>query len=238
MRSSPLSLIAISAYCFYALLLPLWGAVPGNLVSVTGFEPLYWLDYPPFWAFIALCGGIIFLVCTRKENPAWYLGIPLVAVLAFIAFSPVFFELFPLRDPSPAFYDPLHIMALVSAYGSFLLPPCIALFFWSQSGLGKWRAVIVAIALIFTLNAMAFFFSFFSSYLVAYGLLSPSPPVFIDGHPVKSDGEGLLFLFIHLIIGLPVLGVCFLALAVITWNASRMAVPAGSRSEEGRNESP
>jgi hypothetical protein len=230
MRTSHLSLIAISAFCFYALLLPLWGPVPGNLVTITGIKQLYWLDYPSFWAFIALCGGVAFLGSTRKENPSWYLGIPLVAVFAFIAFSPAFFEIFPLRDPSPAFYNPLHIMALVSAYGSFLLPPCVALFFWSQRQLGKWRIVMVVIALILTLNAMAFFFSFLSSYLVAAGLLSPPPPVFVDGHLVKTDGEGLLFLFIHLIIGLPVLGVCLLALAVFTWYANRKAVPARSLS--------
>jgi hypothetical protein len=210
----------MSVYCFYALLLPHWGRVPGILVTVTGVEQWYWLDSPPFWAFIALCGGIVFLVSTQKENPAWYLGIPLVFVFAFIAFSPAFFELFPLRDPRPAFYNPLHVMSLVSAYGSFFLPPGVALFFWSQRQLGKWRILPVVIALILTLNAIAFFISFFSAYLVAAGLLSPPPPVFIDGHPVKTDGEGLLFLFIHLIIGLPVLGVCILALAVFTWYTS------------------
>lgn len=232
MRTRYLSLIAISAYCFYALLLPLWGQVPGLLVNTTGLEQFYWLDYPSFWAFIALCGGIAFLGSTQKENPAWYLGIPLVAAFAFIAFSPAFFEIFPLRDPSPAFYNPLHVMALVSAYGSFLLPPCIALFFWSQRQLGKWRTVIVVIALILTLNAMAFFFSFFSSYLVAARVLSPPPPVLIDGHPVKTDGEGLLFLFIHLIIGLPVIGICFLALAAFTWYSSLRPGPSVSCSPE------
>jgi hypothetical protein len=122
----------------------------------------------------------------------------------------------------------VHIIALVSAYGSFLLPPCAALFFWSQSQLGKWRIVPVAIALILTLNAMAFFFSFFSSYLVAAGVLSPPPPVVVDGYRVKTDGEGLVFLFFHLIIGLPVLGACFLALAAFTCYADRMAVPGHS----------
>lgn len=232
MRTRHLSLIAMSAFCFYAPLLPLWGAVPGNLATVTGFEQFSWLDYPSFWAFIALCGGIAFLVRTQKENPAWYMGIPLIFVFAFIAFSPAFFEIFPLRDPNPVFYNPLHIMALVSAYGSFLLPPCVALFFWSQRQSGKWRIIPVVIALILTLNAMAFFISFFSSYLVAYGLLSPPPPVLIDGHPVKSDGEGLLFLFIHLIIGLPVLGVCFLALAAFTWYSSRKTAAVSSPSRD------
>jgi hypothetical protein len=229
MRTRYLSLIAMSVFCFYALLLPYWGRIPGILVTVTGLEQLYLLDSPPFWAFIALCGGIAFLLSTWKENPEWYLGIPLVAAFAFIAFSPVFFEIFPLRDPSPAFYNPLHIMSLVSAYGSFLLPPCVALFFWSQRQLGKWRIVTVVIALILTLNAMAFFFSFFSSYLVAAGLLSPPPPVLIDGHPVKTDGEGLLYLFIHLIIGLPILGICFLILAAATWSASRRLEGGGIR---------
>jgi hypothetical protein len=230
MRAGYLSLIAMSAYCFYALLLPFWGPVPGILVTVTGFELFYSLTDPSLLAFIALCGGIAFLLSSRKENPAWYLGIPLVAGFAFIAFSPAFFTLFPLRDPHPAFYNPLHLMALVSAYGSFFLPPCIALFFWSQVQPGKERTVLVVIALVVTLNAFAFLLSFFSSYLVAAGVLSPPP--YIDGHLVKTDGEGLLFLFIHLMIGLPVLGVCFLALAVCTRNAGRTAIPAGSSSME------
>ena len=232
MRTSHLSLIVMSAFCFYALLLPLWGQVPGNLVTITGLKQLYWLDYPTFWAFIALCGGVAFLGSTRKENPAWYLGIPLVAAFAFIAFSPAFFEIFPLRDPSPVFYNPLHIIALFSAYGSFLLPPCVALFFWSQKQLGKWRPVLVVLALIVTLNAFAFLFSFFSSYLVAAGVLSPPPPVIIDGHPVRSDGEGLLFLFIHLMIGLPVLGVCLLALAAFTRYTSLRHDPSVSCTPE------
>lgn len=101
MRTSHLSLIAMSAFCFYALLLPLLGPVPGNLVTITGFKQLYWLDYPSFWAFITLCGGVAFLGSTRKENPSWYLGIPLVAVFAFIAFSPAFFEIFSLTRSKP-----------------------------------------------------------------------------------------------------------------------------------------
>jgi len=234
MRTDYLSLLAMSAYCFSALLLPHMGRVSGILVPVTGFQQGYWLDYPSFWAFIALCGGIFFLVGTRKENPAWYLGIPVVAVFAFIAFSPAFFTLFPLHDPHPAFYDPLHVMVLLSAYGSFLLPPGVALFFWSQSQPGKWSTVLVVLALIVTLNACAFLFSFFSHYLVTAGVLSPPPPVLVDGHPVKSDGEGLLFLFIHLMIGLPVLGVCFLALAVCTWHAGRITIPVCSPSTEAQ----
>jgi hypothetical protein len=218
----------MSAYFFFGLLLPLWGPVPGILAAATGVEQFSRLADPALLAFISLCGGIAFLGSTWNEDPAWYRGIPLVGVFAFIAFSPAFFALVPLRDPNPAFWNPLHVMALVSAYGSFLLPPCVALFFWSQGYLGRWRIVIVLIALVLTLNAMAFLFSFFFQYLVAAGVLSPPPPVVVDGHPVKTDGEGLLFLVIHLIAGLPVLGACFLALAAFTGYAGWMADPARS----------
>jgi hypothetical protein len=177
---------------------------------------------------ISLFGAIVFLAVTRRENPSWYLGIPLVAAFALIAFSPAFFELYPLRDPNPAFYNPLHVVALVSAYGTFLLPTCAALFFWSQRPLGRWATVLAIIALLVTLNSVAFWFSFFSHYLVAAGMLPASQPIIIEGQVLKSDGEGMLFLILHYLIGMPVLGVCFLAPGVLSWHTMGKVVSAPS----------
>ena len=224
----PLSLAAMSIPFFVTILAPLtdmvlWGPGRTPPEMLLPLSSLVWDNTLP--ALIGLCGGLAFIAATREEDPAWYRGIPLILGFAFIAFSPAFFTIFPLSDPSPAFCDPLPLIALFSAYGTFLLPPCALLFFWLQRDLGRWRTVLIIIALIATLNAFFFLFSFFSSYLVAAGVLPAPQPQFIDGHPVKTDGEGLLFLFIHLTIGLPVLGICFLALAVSSWYACRRADP-------------
>lgn len=224
-----LALAAMSLVFFTSIVAPLTdmvllgsdGALQDTLFPLLS---MIWNNTLP--AFIALCGSIVFLAAAKERNPSWYLGIPLALGFAFIAFSPAFFTIFPLRDPSPAYYDPLALAFLLSAYGTFLLPPCVALFFWSQTQPGRLRTVLVVIALIVTLNAFAFLFSFFSAYLVAVGVLAPPSPQFIDGPPVKTDGEGLLFLFIHFTIGLPILGICFLALAVFTRYIACRAVPA------------
>jgi hypothetical protein len=75
----------MSAFCFYALLLPVWDTVPGFLVSITSLQQLYWLADSSFFACISLCGGIAFLLATRNENPSWYLGIPLCIMFALIS---------------------------------------------------------------------------------------------------------------------------------------------------------
>lgn len=218
----PLALVAMSAVFFSIMLAPLTDMVLKGLVIP---PELRYLLSNLFWnssltAGISLCGAVAFLTVTRKENPSWYWGIPLLGALAFIAFSPLL-SLFPIRDPTPAFYDPLVIAVLVSAYGTFLLPLCTILFFWSQRQLGTWRIVLIALALVITLNSLCFWYSFTHSYFVAHGLLSPPEPVYIDGHPVKTDGEGLLFLFLHYMVGMPITGFCFLTLAAFEWHAAR-----------------
>lgn len=178
---------------------------------------------------IALCGGIAFLTSMRKENPSWYLGIPLVVAYATIAITPVVAGFFVIYDPSPPLFHPGIVLSLLAAYGTvFLLPPCAALFFWSQRQQGWWPAVMAGIALLITLNSLVLTFYIFSPYLVSAGLISPPPPQYIDGQLVKTDGEGILFLFVHLMIGLPVIGICIIALAGYTWYTTKKAAPAPS----------
>lgn len=178
---------------------------------------------------IALCGGIAFLTSTRKENPSWYLGIPLVVAFVVIAVSPVAAGLFVISDPSPPLFHTGVIISLLASYGTvFLLPPCAALFFWSQRRQGWWVAVMAGIALLITLNSLVLTFSILSPYLVSAGLIPPPQPQYINGQLVKTDGEGLLFLFVHFMIGLPVIGICILALAGSTWYTTMKAAPAPS----------
>lgn len=184
-------------------------------------------------AIIGLCGGIAFLAATREGNPSWYLGIPLIASYAIIAVSPLAAGFFVINDPSPPLYHPGVILSLLISYGTvFLLPPCAALFFWSQRAFSRWAEFMSVLSLLITLNSLVLTFYLFSPYLVSAGLLSPTQPQFIDGHPVKTDGEGLLFLFIHYMIGLPLLGICFLVLAVLNWCAARKTGSGPSPSAE------
>jgi hypothetical protein len=230
MRTRYLSLIAMSVYCFYAILLPLWGRVPGILVTVTGYEQLYWLDEPSLLAFIALCGGITFLLATRNENPSWYLGIPLCLMFAITALSPLVEGILVIRDMTPPIYHPGILWTLLSQAAVFLIPLCAALFFWSQKQLGRYATILTGIALLMALGSLVALYFSFLPYLVSAGFIPPAQPHYVDGYPVKTHGEGMLFLFIHLIIGLPVTGLCFLALAVLSWNSSRKtaAVPLPS----------
>ncbi len=181
----------------------------------------------PALAFIALCGAMVFLAATRKGNPSWYLGIPLACAYAIIAASPVYAGFFVIHDPSPPLYHPGVIMGILAAYGIvFLLPPCAALFFWSQRQRGRGAALMSGIALLITLNSLILTFFILSPYLVSAGFLPAPQPHYIDGHPVKTDGEGLLFLFIHLMIGLPLLGIGFLALAAFIHYRARREISA------------
>lgn len=183
--------------------------------------------------FIALCGGIIFLAATRDGNPSWYLGIPLIAAYAIIAVSPLVAGFFVIYDPSPPLYHPGVILSLLMAYGTvFLLPPLAALFFWSQRTFSRWGGLMSVISLLITLNSLVLTFYIFSPYLVSAGLLPSPQQQFIDGHPVKTDGEGILFLFIHYMIGLPLLGICFLALAAFIWFTARKTVSNPTVSTE------
>jgi hypothetical protein len=234
MRMSHFYLAMMSAvfFCWFlqSILYPVL-AFPAN---VTGFEPLYGLTAPAVWAFISLCGGIAFLLATRNENPSWYLGIPLCIMFAITAVSPLVEGILVIYDPSPPIYDPGFLWILLSQAAFFLLPLCAALFFWSQRALGRWVPVLAGIALLMALGSLAaLYFSFFP-YLVSAGLIPPVQPHYIDGRLVKTDGEGLLFLFFHYMVGLPVTGICVLALAVLSWYSSRMTAAVPSPSPEAQ----
>nr|WP_320162256.1 hypothetical protein [uncultured Methanoregula sp.] len=225
----PLALVLMSLLFFFPTIAPLTDSVLRDLGVPSAMNipvsSAIWNHY--LLGLISLCGGIAFLAVTRKGNPTWYLGIPLVLAFAVIVVAPFAGALFVIHDPSPPLYHPGVMLSLLAGYGLFLLPPCAALFFWSQRRLGRWVPVMTGIALVITLNALIFAFYLFSPYLVAAGFLPPAEPQYIDGHLVKmADGEGILFLFLHYMIGLPLLGICFLALAALFWHAARGTDPA------------
>jgi hypothetical protein len=176
MRTSHLSLIAISAFCFYALLLPILYMVLAFPANITGLEPLYFLTDPSFWACISLCGGIAFLLVTRNENPSWYLGIPLCIMFAITAISPLVSAILVIHDPSPPIYHPGVLWILLSQAAVCLIPPCAALVFWSQRALGRWVPVLAALALLITISSAAMLYAEFSPWLVSAGLIPRSHP--------------------------------------------------------------
>ena len=221
MRTSHLALIAImSAVFFCGCLQDIMYPALASLVNATGSEFFYSLADPWFPACISLCGGVAFLVGTRKINPSWYLGIPLCTAFAITAISPLVDGILVIHDLSPPIYHPGILWTLLSQAAFFLLPLCAALFFWSQRPLERYSIVLAGVTLLMTLGSLAaLYFSFFP-YLVSAGLVPPPQPHYVDGHPVKTHGEGLLFLFFHFMVGLPVAGLCFLALAVLCWYSS------------------
>lgn len=223
MRTSHLSLIAMSAFCFYALLLPVWDLVPGFLVNTTGLEQLYWLTDSSFFACISLCGGIAFLLGTRNENPSWYLGIPLCTMFAITAVSPLVSGILVISDPTPPIYHPGVLWILLSQAAVCFIPPCAALFFWSQRALGRWVPVLAALALLITLSSAAMLWAETAPYLVSAGLIPPEQPTIVDGQVVKVENDGAFILY--LMFGLPILGISLLILAAAKWFASRGAVP-------------
>jgi hypothetical protein len=228
-----MALAGISLVCFSAATPPFFVSVLQVLGAPSGVTiPLTYVIWNnTLLSFIALCSGIAFLVWTREENPSWYLGIPLVIAFAVLVVAPFAAALFIIHDPSPPLYHPGGVLSLLAGYGLFLLPPCAALFFWSQRRLGKWVPVMTGIALVITLNALIFAFYLFSPYLVTAGFLPPAQPQYIDGHLVKmADGEGILFLILHYMIGLPLLGICFLALSALSWHAARRTSPVSPAS--------
>ena len=227
MRTRYLSLIAMSVFCFYALLLPVWDLVPGFLVNTTGVEQLYWLADSSFFACISLCGGIAFLLATRNENPSWYLGIPLCIMFAITAISPLVSGILVIHDMSPPIYHPGVLWILLSQAAVCLIPPCAALFFWSQRALGRWVPVLAALALLITISSAAMLWAETAPYLVSAGLIPPEPPTMVDGHVVKVENDGALILY--LMFGLPIIGILFLVLAAATWFRSKRAVPETPR---------
>ncbi|MCK9581215.1 MAG: hypothetical protein M0Q92_12330 [Methanoregula sp.] len=230
-RTIPLALVAMSLLLFHTQLTILTETVLRFLGLTSGVEiALVSLMYNnSLLALLSLCGGVAFLMSTREENPSWYLGIPLVVAYAVIIVSPVsggFIGL--LENVNPLLNSLVNlVIILLLGYGPIiLLPPCAALFFWSQKHLGRGVPVITGITCIITLNSLVFASIFITYYLAATGLLPPPPPQYIDGHLVKSDGEGLLFLFLAIIVGLPAIGICFLALAAYYRYTARKAFPA------------
>jgi hypothetical protein len=232
--TAPLALVAMSLTFFVAILSPgietvlRYAGTPSSVIV----SPISLLWNVTFLNFISLCGGVVVLLATRKENPAWYLGIPLVAAYALIAMAPFLGQIFVVYDPGPPLYHPGILIILIASYGVlFLLPPCAALFFWSQRQTGRWASVMVGIALVVTLNSIIVMSYVFSPYLVSAGLLPPAQP-HIAGQPVACD-EGILFLFLGYMIGLPVLGICILVLAVLRWrDTRRTAAPPQSPAVE------
>jgi hypothetical protein len=232
MRTSHLSLVAMSAFCFSALLLPILYTVLAFPANITGFEPLYFLADPSFCACISLCGGIAFLLATRNENSSWYLGIPLCIMFAITAVSPLVSAILVIHDPSPPIYHPGVLRILLSQAAVCFIPPCAALFFWSQRALGRWVPVLAALALLITISSAAMLYAEFSPWLVSAGLIPQEPPAMVDGQVVMTENDGPLFLY--LMFGLPIIGTLFLALAAGFWYVSGRTTPGNSPSPEAQ----
>jgi hypothetical protein len=222
----PLALVAMSLEFFFIALAPLLEIVlraagtPSGVMSL--LSSLLWNN--TLFCVIALCGGVVVLLATRNENPSWYLGIPLVAAYALIAAAPFLGQIFVVYDADPPLYHPGVLVMLIASYGAlFLLPPCAALFFWSQKRQGRWAQAMAGIALVVALNSFILMFYVLSPYLVSAGLLPPAQP-HIPGQPMRADGEGIVFLLLGYLIGLPALGLCILALAVLRWRDAHRAV--------------
>jgi hypothetical protein len=203
--------------------------VLGILISSTGLEFIWYLGDFSVPAFISLCGGIAFLTSTRKENPRGYWGIPLCVMFAITAVSPLVSGILIIRGMNPPIYDPGVLWILLSQLAFGLLPPCAALFFWSQKRLGRWVPVFTGIALIVTICSAAMLWAEFSPYLVSAGLISPEPPLMVNGQPVRSENDG--FLILDIMFGLPVIGIFFLIFAVATWFAPGGVEGGGITSE-------
>ncbi|HNX16839.1 MAG TPA: hypothetical protein PKM50_00760 [Methanoregula sp.] len=236
-RIAPLALVAMSLLFFVTAIAPLTDIVLRSIGTppavIIPLSSMIW-DFS-LLGLISLCGGIVFLANIRKENPSWYLGIPLVVAYAVIVLSRVIGGLIVIHDPSPPLYHPGVVCSLLSSYGTvFLLPPCAALFFWSEKRLGRWVTVMAGIALVVTLNSLIVMFYVLSPYLVTAGLLPPAQP-HIAGQPITADGQGLEFLILAYMIGLPVIGICTLALAVILWHNARRPVKPPLPSAGKRN---
>jgi len=219
----PLALVAMSLVFFAIALTPFLeivlraaGTPSGAMVLLSS---LLWNN--TLFCVLGLCGGVVVLLATHKENPAWYLGIPLVAAYALIAVAPFLGQIFVVHDPSPPLYHPGILIMFIASYGVlFLLPPCATLFFWSQRRPGKVTLAMTGVALVVTLNSLILMFYVLSPYLISAGILPPAQP-HIEGQPVMADGEGIVFLFLGYVIGLPVLGICILVLAVLRWRDTR-----------------
>jgi len=219
MRPHHLSLIAMSAIFFYLPLFIVQSTGLGFLAGATGLDLLYPLSNFSFPALISLCGGIVYLRNTREENPLWCLGIPLCVMFAITTVSPVVSGFLVIRGMEPPIYDPGVLWNILSQLALALLPPCAALFFWSQKELGRWMLVFLCLSLVVTLGSLAMFWAEFSPYLVSAGLIPPEQPLIVNGLPVRSENDG--FLMLTLMFGLPLIGILFLILAAISWDAAR-----------------
>lgn len=232
-RSRMVAMVAMTPLFFFAALGPFLDRVLWDLGDLLTIRiPLSFLMFDTvLLGLVSLCGGIVFLGGTQKENPEWYLGIPLVAAFAVIAVSPFIEGLILLRDPSPPLWHPLVIAGIAGAYGIVLfLPACSALFFWSQKQVGRWAKVMTGIALIIALNSLVVLYFILSPYLITAGLLSPPQPLYIDGQLVQvaAHERGVIFLILQYLIGLPFIGLCLLALAVHSWYHAGRADPTGA----------
>jgi hypothetical protein len=222
MRTKHLSLTAMSALSFSLILLTVLHAVLRFLVNTTGLEFIhslndfiYSLGNFSVPAFISLCGGIVFLAGTRKENPSWYLGMPLCTAFAVMAISPAVEGFLVIHSPTPATLEPGRLWFYADRAAFSLLPLCAALFFWSQKQLGRAIPLVIGIMLVISLSSIGALVHDFFPAVIPAGL-----------HPPHADMT--LFLAIYLLIGLPLIGIVFLALAVFSWYTSVRTAPPES----------
>lgn len=221
MRIRSLSLCAISVYCFYALLLPILDPILAAPAMLTGINALYGLTDSWFPALISFLGCVAFLAETRNENPRWQLGIPLCFMFAVIVLYPLVGGILVIGGMNPPLYDPGILWLMLYMVAGCLIPPCAALFFWSQPVPGRWVPVLAVIALLVTLTSAAMLYAELSPFLVSAGLIPPAQPVMLNGQPVRMENDGPLMLYLGF--GLPLVGILFLIFAAMSWITSRRA---------------
>jgi hypothetical protein len=181
-----LALVAMSAIFFSVFGMFLLLAFSG--ISGWGYEyPFFGSNYiiPTFGIFglISFCGCVSFLILTRKHSRLWYFGIPLGITLAVI--------LIPT--------DISHNLS-IGLVAIFLLGPCSALFFYSEKRMNNGSMGLVIIAIIASILSAAFLYSMIF------------PPQYAPGSKtgVGPDATELYF-WVYYMLGLPVIGVLFLA---------------------------
>lgn len=198
----------MSAVFFY-----FFGVVIPNIMGIwlddatmhTGTGMMLVILAPGLLALISLAGCTVFLRNSRTTNRHWYLGIPLWIIIAaatvLLILSPLI-RMTGLLPPSP------DLGGLAGMGALFLLAPCSVIFFWSIRDYPARITIHVIIALGVSIV----------SAILLYGLLFP--PEYAPGeHVGMSMYEP--FLWLYLILGLPIVGALYIVLGLKSRYRSR-----------------
>jgi hypothetical protein len=205
MSVNPLApaLAAMSAIFFYFFGL----IIPNIVIMMLGGDPglpylgsIIFSAGPILLGLISLCGCLVFLQKTRTWNRYWYLGIPLCLAIAVAIVSLFLSTVLPIASVLPLLADPGYLNRVAPGVALFLLPPCSALFFWSQKTIRGNGTGLVIIALGISIL----------STILLYGLFFPEQ--YAPGEHVGMSVYEPLYWF-YLMLGMPAMGAMYLALA-------------------------